>query len=46
MAIAVAFLGVFLLLPLIIVFIEALAKGIGAYTASAERSGHAARRSS
>ena len=32
MAIAFVFLGVFLLLPLIIVFHEALAKGVGAYT--------------
>ena len=32
MAIAFAFLGIFLLLPLIIVFHEALAKGISAYT--------------
>ena len=32
MAVAFAFLGIFLLLPLIIVFNEAFAKGIGAYT--------------
>ena len=32
MAIAFAFLAVFLLLPLIVVFHEALAKGVGAYT--------------
>ncbi|TIV05221.1 MAG: sulfate/thiosulfate ABC transporter permease CysW, partial [Mesorhizobium sp.] len=32
MAIAFAFLAVFLLLPLIVVFHEALAKGIGSYT--------------
>ncbi len=34
MAVAFTFLGVFLLLPLIIVFHEALAKGLGAYTQS------------
>src|SRR5437763_6830904 len=34
MAIVFVFLGVFLLLPLIIVFHEALAKGVGAYTQS------------
>ena len=35
MAIAFAFLGVFLVLPLIIVFIEAFSKGVGAYIAGA-----------